>query len=108
VDGSLVGSVVLLIVLGAFFAASGWYYYRGRRAGRLKDQPVFQMFPGAACAIPVCGAGCFGLAITLLAPQPVKVPFLVMSLLAILAALILIGWCPRRWLPMWLREPKGS
>ncbi len=80
-DSNLVGSVVLLLALGIFFVASGWYYYRGRSAGRLlKNQFVFRVFPGAACALPLCGAACVGLALTLIAPRSVKMPFLALSL----------------------------
>ena len=107
-DSNLVGSVGVLLALGVFFSGSGWYYYRGADAGRLlKDQFIFRLLPGAACALPVCGVACFGLALTLLAPQSVKVLLLAISILTGLVALILFGWCPRKLLPPWLREARN-
>jgi len=107
-DGNLVGSVGLLLVLGTFFIVSGWYYYRGRSAARLlKDQVLFRMFPGAACGLPLCGLACIGLATGFLISQPIKQLLLAISVLVGLLALVFVGWCPRGLLPRWMRDPPG-
>jgi hypothetical protein len=108
-EGNLLGSLILLVGLGTFFIASGWYYYCGRSAARLlRDQVLFRMFPGAACGLPLEGLACYGLALGLVVPQPLKQPILLISVAAGLIAIGFFGWCPRGLLPSWLRKSQES